>query len=154
MNFAEIANRKLSDVERPPIPPQGMYRFQIAKLPSVETIANGAFDKVTVVCKAVEAYENVDEDDLKKFGGTKNVSVTRTFMFDNNDETKFQQTLFQLRTFLEKHVLIEGAEDMSLTEALNASINGQFDGDLRWRADKNDKEVNYAEIGKTAPVRQ
>lgn len=154
MNFAEIANRKLSDVERPPIPPVGMYRFQITKIPSMESIANGAYDKVTFTCQAVEAYENVDEDDLKKFGGTKNVTVTRGFMFDNNDETKFAQTLFQLKSFIEKHMQVDGADKMSISEALNACVNAQFDGEVRWRADKNDKEVNYAEIGKTAPVRQ
>ena len=154
MNFAEIANRKLADVERPPIPPQGMYRFQVTKIPSMESIANGAYDKVTFTCQAVEAYENVDEDDLKKFGGTKNVTVTRGFMFDNNDETKFAQTLFQLKSFIEKHMQVDGAEKMSITEALNACVHAQLDGELRWRADKNDKEVNYAEIGKTAPVRQ
>lgn len=154
MNFAEIASRKLADVERPAIPPVGMYRFQISKLPTMESIANGAYDKVTFICQAVEAYENVDEDDLRKFGGPKNVTVTRGFMFDNNDEQKFAQTLFQLKTFIEKHLQVDGADKMSITEALNASINAQFDGEVRWRADKTDKEVNYAEIGKTAPVRQ
>ena len=154
MNFADIANKKLADIERPPLAPPGMYRWQIVKIPTSENVANDAYTNVTFTCKAVEAYDSVDADDLAAFGGIKNVASQFRFLFDNNDATKFDQTLFRLRTFLEKHLAIDGAEKMSLNEAMNAAVNQQFDGNFFHRPDKNDKELFYGEIQKTAPVRE
>ncbi len=153
MNFAEIANKKMDEIERPPLAPVGMYRFQVTKVPTVEDISNGAYTQVSFPVKAVEAYESVDEDDLKKFGGFKNVISSVRFLFDNNDATKAAQTQFRLKNFIEMHLAVEGAEKMTLLEAMNASVNAQCDGELGWRPDKNDPEVKYAEIKKTSPIR-
>lgn len=153
-NFSEIANKKLADVERPPIPPVGMYRWQVTKVPQIENVSNGAYTNITIPCKAVEAYDNVDEDDLQKFGGLKNVISSKRFLYDNQDATKGGQTEFQIRQFLEKHCAIEGIENMSIAQGLAACLNAQFDGEMKHRADKNDPEVKYAEIAKTAPVRE
>lgn len=152
-SFADIAAKRLADVERPPLPPKGMYRWQVAKIPEISEMAAGAFEKVSFVCKAVEAY-NVDEDDLKAFGGTKNVALPLEFIFDKNDDTKFAQTEFRLKSFIEKHIKVEGAEEMTMMQSLNAAVNCQFDAMVDWQQDKNDKELFYARMGKTAPVRE
>lgn len=152
-SFADIATKRIADIERPPIPPKGMYRWQISKLPSLDQL-NADYEKVSIMCKAVEAYDNVDADDLKAFGGIKNIAIPLEFIFDKNDDTKFQQTLFRLRTFLERHAAVEGADEMSMTQALNASINASFDAELTHRADPKDTSVFYAQMGKTAPVRE
>lgn len=153
-NFSEIANKKLADVERPAIPPVGMYRWQVTKMPVIEDVANGDYTNITIPCKAVEAYDNVDTDDLQKFGGLKNVISSKRFLYDNKDATKGGQTEFQIRQFLEKHCAIEGVEAMTIGQALAASLNAQFDGEMKHRADKNDPELKYAEVAKTAPIRE
>lgn len=151
-SFADIATKRLEDIERPPIPPRGMYRWQVTKIPSNDDM-NDQYEKVSFSVKAVEAYDNVDADELKSFGGIKNVIATHDFIFDKTDDTKFAQTLFNLKNFIERHLAVEGAENMALSEALNASVNAQFDGELKWRPDKNDTSVFFAQMGKTAPVR-
>ena len=153
-SFAEIAKKKIADVERPPLPPVGNYRWQVTKAPTIEEIADGQYTNISIPCKAVEAYDNVDTDDLSAFGGIKNVISTVKFLYDNNDATKGAQTEFRIRQFLEKHCAIEGIEDMSIGEGLAKCVNAQFDGVMQHRPDKNDPEMKYAEIQKTAPVRE
>lgn len=153
-SFAEIANKKLADIEKVPLPPIGMYRWQVTKIPSIEVVSNGAYTNISIPVKAVEAYESVDSDELQKFGGLKNVTSFVKFLYDNNDETKGLQTENRIRTFIERHCAVEGAENMTITEALNALVNRQFDGEMKWRPDKNDPETKYAEINKTSPVRE
>lgn len=154
MNFADIAKKQISEIERPPLPPSGMYRWQVTKVPSHENIANGDYTQVTFPVKAVEAYDSVDTDDLQKFGGLKNVTSSIRFLFDNKDETKFSQTEFRLRTFLEKHLQIDGIGRMTLAEAMTAAFNCQCDGEFGHRPDKNDPELVYGEIRKTSPTRE
>jgi hypothetical protein len=154
-NFSEIANKKLAEVERPPLPPMGMYRWQVTKPPVIEEAgAGGAYTSITIPCKAIEAYDNVDTDELSAFGGIKNVVSSVKFLYDNNDATKGAQTEFRIRQFLEKHCAIEGVEEMTIGEGLAKSVGGQFDGTMNHRPDKNDPEMKYAEIQKTAPVRE
>jgi hypothetical protein len=154
VNFAAIANKKLADVERPPIPPLGMYRFTITKPAQIEEIANGAYTNITLICKALEAYENVDTDELATFGGVSNVVSSVKFLYDNNDANKGAQIEFRIRQFLEKHCAIEGVAAMTIGEGLAKAVNCQFDGEIKHRADKNDPEVKYAEIQRTAPIRE
>lgn len=153
-NFSEIANKKLAEVERPPVPPVGMFRWQVTKVPQIEDVANGQYTQITVPCKAIEAYDNVDSDELSAFGGIKNVTANKRFLYDNQDATKGGQTEFQIRQFLEKHCQIEMTDDTTIAEGLAKCVNAQFDGELKHRPDKNDPEIKYHEIGKSAPVRE
>lgn len=148
MNFADVANKKMDEIERPPLPPVGTYRWRITKLPEqTEVGKDNEWDVVNFYVQAVEALDNVDMDDYK--GEVSGILNRVSFMFDKNDEAKFEQTLFRLRTFLEKHL---GITAESVTEALNDSVGAEFLGDIAWRQDKNDEEMFYAEIRKTAPV--
>ncbi len=153
-NFSEIANKKIADVERPPLPPVGMYRWQVTKTPVIEDTAGGQYTSISFPCKAIEAYDNVDTDELSAFGGVKNVVSSVKFFYDNQDATKGAQTEFRIRQFLEKHCAIEGVEDMTIGEGMAKATNCFFDGEMKHRPDKNDPEMKYAEIGKTAPVRE
>lgn len=154
MNFADIAKKQLSEIERPPLPPIGMYRWQVTKIPAAEDSGDKLWTSLRFPVKAIEAYDNVDADELRKFGGIKNVVSSVQFLFDNSDTTKFQQTEFRLKTFLEKHLQVENAANMSLGEALTAALNCQCDGEFAHRPDKNDRELVYGEIRKTSPVRE
>lgn len=149
-NFADIAAKPVAEIERPPLPPVGTYRWRVTKLPEQGAVGQGGqWEVVTFTVQAQEALDNVDMSDYK--GDVTGIMNRVQFMFDTEDEAKFEQTLFRLRTFLERHIKV--AEDnMALNEALNASVGAEFLGDVRWRADKNDPEMFYAEIGKTAPI--
>lgn len=153
LNFKDALNTKVGDVERPPNPPIGTYVFQITKVPVIREQSGGdnqTWDVVDFQCVAVDTLQ-VDDDELRAYGGLKNITQRVSFMFDKGDQTAFDTTMFRLRTFLEKHVKCAD-ESMSLSEALNASVNGRFAGELGWRPDKRDPEVMFANIGKTAPV--
>lgn len=152
MNFADIATRKVEEIERPPLPPVGTYRWLVTKLPEQSKVGkDDQYDVVTFYVKAVEALDNVDMESYK--GEVNGILLRKAFLFDTLDEAKFEQTLFNLRTFLEKHLRCAEA-GTTINEALNAAVNGEFLGDVRWTQDKRDEsgETFQAEIGRTAPV--
>jgi hypothetical protein len=148
MNFDEILETKVDAIERPPLLPLGFYVFAVTKVEFDREKPD--FDIVNMQCKVIRP-EAVDEDDLAKFGTVAGQPQRLSFMFDKNDETRAKQTLFRLRTFLESHVGCAEA-DMPLKAALAAATNRQFIGQISWRADKNNAEIQYAEIKKTAPL--
>jgi spermidine/putrescine-binding protein len=151
VDFASIASKKVEDVERPPLPPVGTYRFRVMKVPESTKSQDEAWEFIRFLCRAVEATDNVELEGYK--GDVNNIVLTKTFMFDTQDEAKFEQTLFQLRQFCEKHLqCVEPG--MSVAEMLNATVNAEFLGDVRWQQDKRDQsgETFNAEIGRTAPV--
>lgn len=151
MNFKDALDTNVSDIERPPLPPIGTYVFQITKQPAQDTIADGAWDVLDFQCVAVEATDDVDFDALREFGDLKNIRIRHRFMFNTADETAFKGSLHRLRRFLEEHVKVE-FEGVPLKQALASSVNQRFLGTVGWRPDKNDPEIQYAEIRQTAPV--
>lgn len=151
LNFADIAKKKIEDVERPPLPPVGPYRWQILKVPSITTTKDGSFDIVEFQVRAIEALDGVDPEQLSAYGEVKNITNRVAFLFDKNDATKFAQTEWRLRTFLAEHVKCADPTD-DLTVALNKSMSQQFIGEITWAKDKNNDEIFHANIGKTAPL--
>lgn len=148
-NFADVANKKVSEIERPPLPPVGTYRWQITKLPISTTSGDGKWDILTVLCRAHEAMDDVDMTDYS--GEVTNITNQLKFMFNKEDEAEFEKSLFRVRTFFEKHVKC-AEEDDSIAQALNKSVNQQFLGSIAWQQDKNDPEIFYANIARTAPL--
>ena len=148
-NFADIASKKVADVERPPLPPVGTYRWSITKLPQQTTSGDGKWDILTFNVRALEALDDVDMADYA--GEVTNITNQVKFMFNKEDEAEFEKSLFRVRTFLEKHVKCCG-EDDTMGQALNASVNQQFLGSIAWTQDKNDPEIFYANIARTAPI--
>lgn len=151
LNFADIASKKLVDIERPPLPPVGTYRFSVKQLPTINEIESpkGSWDVVEFQCRALEALDDVDMEGYS--GEVTGIQMRLGFMFDKNDDVKFQQTEYNLRRFLEEHVACAEDGD-SLHEAINKSVNGQFLGTVKWAPDKNDPDLFHANIGRTAPV--
>lgn len=149
VDFASIASKKIEDVERPPLPPVGEYRWRVTKVPEQTKTTDEKWEIVTFQVQALEALDSVEVDDYK--GDITGIRNRVVFMFDTQDEAKFEQTLFNLRRFMENHLQCAEA-GMSIAEALNNSVNQEFIGTIRYRQDKNDPEVFYAEIGRTAPV--
>lgn len=149
LNFADVANQKLADVERPPLPPVGTYRWSISKLPIITTSNDGKWDILTVPVRALEAQDDVDMTDYS--GEVTNITNQIKFMFNKEDEVEFEKSLYRVRTFFEKHVKCADEKD-TISQALNASVNQQFLGSIAWQQDKNDPELFYANIGRTAPL--
>jgi len=151
LNFADIAKTKIEEIERPANAPVGTYVFQITKVPEMTTSQDGNWDIINIPCVAVEATDNVDPEDLRNFGAIKNIRQSYRFMFNKQDKAAFESTVFRLKTFLESHVRCT-ADGMDLSQSLNASVNQRFLGELSWRPDKNNPEIIYTEIKRTAPI--
>lgn len=149
LNFADAAQKKVAEIERPPLPPVGTYRWSITKLPAVTTTNDGKWDILTVNVRAVEALDDVDMDGFS--GEVTNITNQVKFMFNKEDEAEFEKSLFRARTFFEKHVKC-AEEDDTMAQALNKSVNQQFLGTIAWQQDKNDQEIFYANISRTAPL--
>jgi hypothetical protein len=149
LNFAEAAAKKISEVERPPLPPVGTYRWSITKLPAQTTSGDEKWDILTFQVRALEALDDVDMSDYS--GEVTNVTNQVKFMFNKEDEAEFEKSLFRVRTFLERHVKCADESD-SVAQALNKSVNQQFLGSIAWQQDKNDPELFYANIARTAPI--
>lgn len=149
LNFADVASQKMSEVERPPLPPVGTYRWSITKLPSSTTSGDGKWDILTVPCRALEAMDDVDMSDYS--GEVTNITNQIKFMFNKEDEAEFEKSLYRVRTFFERHVRCAEETD-TIGQALNKSVNQQFLGSIAWQQDKNDPEVFYANIARTAPL--
>lgn len=151
VDFASIASKKVEEVERPPLPPVGTYRFRVMKIPTQTKSGDEKWEFVRFFCKAVEATDNVETDDYP--GDITNIVLSKTFMFDTEDEASFESSLFNMRQFCERHLqCVE--PDMTIAQMLNNSVNAEFLGDVRWTQDKRDQsgETFNAEIGRTAPV--
>lgn len=152
VNFADIANNtSVDDIERPPLVPIGTYTFMVEKVPERGNVGQGRFDTVDFVLKVVEASEDVDPDDVQEFGDITNVRIRHRFMFNTEDEAAFKRALFNLKRFLEDHLQVE-TKGMGLNEAIDSSVGHQCLGEVKWRPDQNDPEVQYVEIKRTAPV--
>lgn len=151
LNFADVASKKIEDIERPPLPPVGTYRWRIMKLPATQKSQDEKWEFLRFTCKAIEPQDNVDPSDYP--GDLSNIVLTKSFVFNCEDEAEFEKTLFNVKQFLVKHVQC-GEEGMTVAQLLNASVNGEFFGDVRWQQDKRDEsgETFNAEIGRTAPV--
>lgn len=151
VDFASIASKKVEEVERPPLPPVGTYKFRVMKIPSQTKSGDEQWEMVNFPCKVIEPMDNVDLEDYK--GDVSNIMLTKSFVFNTQDEVAFETTLFQLKQFCTNHLrCVE--EGMSVAEMLNASVNQEFLGDVAWRQDKRDQsgETLNAQIGRTAPV--
>lgn len=151
VDFASIASKKVEEVERPPLPPVGTYRFRVMKIPTSTKSTDEQWEFLRFNCKVIEALDNVEISDYP--GDVANIMLPKAFIFNSGDEAAFETTLFQLRQFCEKHLqCVEPG--MSIAEMLNASVNAEFLGDVRWSQDKRDQsgETFNAEIGRTAPV--
>lgn len=149
LSFASIADKKIDEVERPPLPPVGTYRWKITKLPELSKSGDEKWEILTVNVRAIEALDDVEVSDYP--GDITGIMQSVRFMFNLEDQAEFEKTLFRVRTFFEKHVQCAEA-GMSIGQALNASVGGEFLGAIAWRQDKNDEDVFHANISRTAPL--
>lgn len=151
VDFASIANKPIGDIERPPLPPQGSYIFQVTKLPEATRSGDEKWDIVTFQARGKQALDDVDPEEIHKFGGPEKVFQSVRFMFNREDATEFARTEYNLRRFLEEHLKC-ATPDMSLGQGMNEAVNQLFVGSVKWRPDKNNPDNQFANIDRTAPV--
>lgn len=149
LNFNDVLNKQADEIEKPPLPPVGTYEWRITKIPEQKTSGNGDWDMVNFYVVAVQAMDNVEVDDYK--GEITNIRLTKSFLFNKNDEVEFERTFYNLKVFLENHVKC-WESGMSLAEALNAANGQSFLGDVAWKADPRTEGDFQAQIGRTAPL--
>ena len=155
MKFTEALDRKLEDIKRPPNPPVGHYIWQVAKHPDMDEFESRNtgthFERITFQVSVVSPSDDVDTDDLADYGNVTGYTSRKSFMFssDEDDKASFERSMFNLRRFL-GHCGVD--PELSLSEALAATVGQQFLGELTHRPDPQDSEIIYAEVGKTAEV--
>lgn len=151
-NFADIANKKIEDVERPPLPPIGNYIMAISKPAAISEVSSdkGHWDVVDYFLQGVQALEGVDEEALVAFDGAKGVRLTQRFMYPRGEDQQasFAQTEFREATFVREHL---GMSDVTLGEARGTCVGMQVMVELGYRPGQRPDEF-YAEVKKTAPV--
>lgn len=151
VNFKDALNVKMEEFKRPPLLPQGHYTAQVTKVPEVLQ-EHDDYDYVDFQLKVLAPSDDVDTQELQEFGGLNNVNRRHRFLFDKNDEVAFNRTMYQLKRFLLQHLQVEGNEQSSVNELLNAAVNHQCLIRIGRRTDKMDKEIQYEQISGTAPV--
>lgn len=148
LNFAEALATRYEDIEKPPLPPLGTYNFQIK---SYKPDTRGDYETLDFQVTAISATDEVDSDELAAYGPVTGISTRLTFMFDKNDPNRFAQTLDRLKTFLGDHVGCY-SDGQALKEGLANSLGGVFSASTRYRPNKDDPEIQYFEIDRTAPA--
>lgn len=149
MNFTDILDTKVSDIERPTLAPQGGYIMRVSKAPNQDE--RGDYKIIEFNLQATEATEEVDPDELKEFGKVTSILARKAFLF-GDDKANNESTMFNLRRFCEEHLQIEGAEKMTVGELLAASPEHVCMAVLTHKQDKNDKELYHLNVKSTAPV--
>ena len=152
VNFAAIANKKVADIERPPNLPIGTYLAVVTKIPVQGEVSGGKWETLDFMLKIIRPMEDVDPDDVKKYGDVTKRTMQNRFMFSTEDVDRFLASEYRVKKFCFKHLMVEETSTMSWTEMLHESVNHQCLVSVKWEPDKNDAEIIYDRIGKTAPV--
>jgi len=153
-DFTSIAKKKMGDIERPPLPPAGIYRMQVKEQPKFGEIESdkGAWSTLDIQLQAVEGV-TVDPKELKAYGDPKNIVMTHRFMIDKeapDNDAGVQRTEYNIRRFFEEHLQCAKPTD-SLAEAMNNSVGAQCLAEIIWKPDRTDPELFHANIRRTSP---
>lgn len=152
--FTEALSRPMDEIKRRPPPPLGHYIMQVSKMPNppeefTSQKTGVTYEKVTIPIVLVSPTEDVDADEIAEYNvewkTVAGVPLRLDFIFDTEDDGKFNDTLARMKDFMEKAGL--NVNDGRLTERLSELVNCQFIGQVRHRPDPNNAEILYPEIG-------
>lgn len=150
-NFAEAAaNTKFDDVERPPLLPHGTYRWIVEKIPTQESSPDGKWDFVDFPLKVMAPMDDVDQDLLAEYGSLANARMRHRFIFDKADQQAFDRTLYNMKRFVGDTLKVD-LKGKSIKEVLPECVNQTLLASIVYKADRNDPQIQHANIGKTAP---
>lgn len=153
--FADALDRKMEEIKAPPPLPLGHYIMGINKMPGAPEALNsqkGNYEKLTIAVQVISPSDDVDPDELAEYGSVAGTPLRLDFIFNNDpaEEAKFEGTLNRMKKFME-HCGLD-ADSGSLGEKLAELVGCQFVGEVKHRADPQNAEVVYNELGRTAPV--
>lgn len=151
-SFASVLDMKPEEIERTPPIPTGIYIGEIIKPYEMGDIKSekGEWETVTLMLGNFEAdiVEYLDEyqGDISKA-----MPVRLQFMLDKNDESKFNDTLNRIKTFLSKHVGC-WEEGEPLKKGLADCVKQRVKFEISHRTNPNDPEQVFAEVKRTMPM--
>lgn len=155
MDFRKILQTPVEEIKRPPLIPVGTYRAKVSKPAAFDVAGKDEWDVVDFQLLLLEPVGlTVDQEDLEKYGNLGPHSVVRhNFMFTREDGSEADaargRTGFNLKRFLAEHLKVEGE---TINEQIANAHNQECLVTIKWRADKNDPETMYNQVGKTAPI--
>jgi hypothetical protein len=100
-NLTDILNRPATDFNFPPPAPEGGYHCVVAGLPEEVESSEKKTPGYKFTLNMIGAMDDVDDDELKEFGGFEGKSLKVTFWI-SQDPDKEEVTVAMLREFLEK----------------------------------------------------
>src|SRR5690606_12640920 len=104
VDFNKLADKKLEEVERPPLPPVGHYRLKNTKVPDWDPRPEGEWFIIEFTMQAQEAMDDVDPDDLAAFGKVTGAVLRKSFMCSRDDEVEADKMLYNVKRFLVDHL--------------------------------------------------
>lgn len=154
MRFKDSLDRKAEEIQRPPNLPIGHYVFAVQKHPEIDDFTNAdgqTSDRVNFTCVLVQPTDDVDTDELAEFGKVEGTLLRKTIWIADGDQDPagHEKGMFQLKQFFKTLGL---DESMTIGESLAACVNTQFIGEVIRKQDKEDPEIQYDNLGRTAPV--
>lgn len=152
-SFSDALNRAAETIKRPPPLPVGHYVLQVTKMPDPPEQMNskvGVLEKLTIQCQSVSPHDDVDPDEIADYGNPAGVPLRLDFLFNTEDEAKFEGTLNRLKNFCAACGV--NVEEGSVSEWLTELPNAQFLGEVKHRPDPNDPDIIYTEVGRTAAL--
>lgn len=151
LNFMDVLDQGIDTIEKPPLVPMGAYIWAMTGHSS-ETTGSGEWDILSIRLKCVAPSESVDADDLTEYGDVTGVMRSKKFMFDKNDQNKFDGTMYNVKQFLLIHCGVDVDESASMAELLAAGVGTNVMAEITHTADKTDPEIQYDNIGKSWAV--
>lgn len=155
VDFASALDTKASDVEKPPVQPQGTYIWMVSKVPTLSTSKSGEWSIVEFPIRAVSAEDDVDPEELEDFGSLNGAMNRISFMAPTADtpeaEADREKTLYKIKKFCQNVLRVDTEDDASIREMLDASVNCQFMAQAVWRP-SDDGEETYIDVKGYAPV--
>lgn len=155
MDFNSALDKKASDIEKPPVQPQGTYVWAVTKVPAISTSKSGEWSIIEFPVKAISAEDDVDPEDLEQFGAVTSAMNRVSFMAPTAEgpegDAARDKTLYQVKKFCQNTLRVDAEEDATLRELLDASVNCQFLGQAVWRQ-SDDGEDTYVDLKNRAPM--
>lgn len=152
-DFTKDLMKKPEELTRAPVLPMGTYVCYISDLFTVNKERKNAQGlPYTIYEFPVRVLEpkDVNHEALRAFGDLSKAPVMRrSFWYEEGEDIKNQNVSHAIGQFINEHLRAEGA---NLLEKMNNSKGCRFVAEIGWRPDRNEPEIHYAEIKRTAPL--
>ena len=155
VDFNSLLSTKASDIEKPPVLPQGTYVWKVTKNYKEGSIKQDwkTIDFPIVPVSPHDASDDVDTDALAEFGNLNAGINSIRFMFPTDPAQKadVERTLYNLKKFLTDVVRVDADADASLKELLAKSIGCEFRAQAVHRYDA-ERDATFVDVKNWMPA--